>query len=60
MFEITIKNYNAGNGVTYEEYHNIKSYHTTPDETWLVMYDTDGFTFYVKVEQILEFYVEKV
>lgn len=33
MFEITIKNYNAGEGITYDEYHNIKSYHTTPNET---------------------------
>ena len=60
MFEITIKNYNAGDGVTYEEYHNIKSYHTTPDEKWLQINDYDGITFFIKTEQILEFHVEKV
>ena len=60
MFEITIKNYNAGKGITYDEYVNVKSYKTTSNETWLQINDYDDTTFFIKTEQILEFYVEKV
>lgn len=60
MFEITIKNYNAGEGVTYDEYVNVKSYKTTGDEKWLQIIDYDGVVFFIKTEQILEFYVERL
>lgn len=60
MFEIAIKNYNAGKGITYDEYVNVKSYKTTSNETWLQINDYDDTTFFIKTEQILEFYVEKV
>lgn len=60
MFEITIKNYNAGEGVTYDEYLNVKSYKTTGDEKWLQINDYDGTVFFIKTEQILEFTVERL
>lgn len=60
MFEILIKNYNAGEGVTYDEYLNVKSYKTTGDEKWLQINDYDGTVFFIKTEQILEFTVERL
>lgn len=54
---ITIKNYNAGEGVTEETYYGIRTYHTDSESGFLKMFD-DSKVYYISLEQILAFTVQ--
>lgn len=52
--EITIKNYNAGEGVELVEYKNVCDFAFDNDAWFLIIKHIDGTLNYVKTDQVLE------